>query len=919
MAMTSPTTRTVNPVLGGLEGWQRFRDAVAGAGMGVVLDVVANHMGADEQANPWWRDVLEHGQASRYADFFDIEWTPPRRALAGRLLLPVLGEPYGAALERGALQVRLHDDWFAIAYGDRLFPVDPASCAALVRADVSFEEWTAAGREAEAIELLSIATSLDHLPPRVASDQAVMAERVRESRVASTRLSSLMQASPAVRDHLERVLSRVNGDDAEPAARLGELHALLEQQAYRLAFWRTAGHDINYRRFFDINELVSMRMERPEVFDAAHAAIAELLDDPVVHGLRIDHPDGLRDPGEYFARVQALARSRGACCDRDPEGTYLLVEKILSGDERLHDDWPVHGTTGYNVIDVLGGAFVATANEQAVRKIYRRFTGRRTEFVDEVYEAKRLVMHSLFGGELHRLSKTLAEIAEMNPRSRDFTEPSLRDLLEEYVAALPVYRTYLTDDACRPADLRYVRSAIDDAARRQRVEDPSVSAFLSEVLLHRAGGDPAQFAAMSDDEQQRRRDFSTTLQQYSGPVHAKAVEDTAFYRCNALVSLNEVGGDPGVFGRSTRAFHEAMGARRERWPFEMSASSTHDTKLGEDVRARIAALSELPREWSAALSRWARINARYRTRIGSTWAPSRNDEYRFYQVLLGVWPAAGTDPAPATAAIVERLTVYMLKAVKEAKLHTSWIDPEPAYDEAVTRFVAGVLTGPASAAFFAAFAPLWRRTARAGVVNSLGQLVARVAAPGVPDIYQGTEGWGLALVDPDNRRGVDFTARTQWRDELDDLAWRPGDVGAVAPDRLERVAALAATWWDPRLKMLVMTSVLRARKAWRDVFLDGEYIPHAARGSRADHVLAFERRLPGTRVLAVVTRLSCALETPGDVLPLGAAWADTVMTPGGPPGTSWMDILTGQRLEGESLPLHRVFSALPVSLLVSSS
>jgi len=705
-------------------------------------------------------------------------------------------------------------------------------------------------------------------------------------------------------------LPRLNGVPGQPRS-FDALHELLESQAYRLAYWRTAAHEINYRRFFDINTLAGLRVEDPVVFDAIHARLACLLKEGRVTGLRIDHPDGLYDPAKYFAMLQSLAG-----------GVWTVAEKVLSGHERLPARWAVHGTTGYNFLNQVNGLFVDPASARRMRKVYAKLTGREQSFDDLLYEAKRLIMDTAMASELTVLANMLNRISESNRRSRDFTLNSLRDALVEVVACFPVYRTYVDEQGWLPDDRAALERAIVRARRRNPAMEATIFDFFREVVLPRdPNGGLASVYERRDGyppadapEAAERLHFAMKFQQYTGPLQAKGLEDTAFYRHNLLLSLNEVGGDPSHVGMAAGEFHERNRLRQQDWPYEMLATATHDTKLGEDVRTRIDVLSEIPDEWGRDVSRWMRLAKSARTILDGEPAPDRNDEYRFYQALLGAWPVDGVSDT-----FVERVQAYMIKSVKEAKFHSSWLNPDEGYETAVKTYVGRVLAGPETPKFLPAFTPFQERIARSGIVNSLAQVVLKIASPGVPDFYQGTELWDLNLVDPDNRRPVDFRIRACLLERVDRIL-------ALEPDaRAAAVATLLARWKDGAIKLLLTTAGLRLRKAMPDVFLDGAYLPlETDTPAVQGRALAFARLSSDAAVVAIVPHLTARLVDASRPVPIGDMWKTSrVMLPPSLAGLVYRDAFTGAEVRAATsngsawLFVGQALKTLPVALLVA--
>jgi (1->4)-alpha-D-glucan 1-alpha-D-glucosylmutase len=933
----------LNPELGTGQDYASFVAALHAHGLHQILDFVPNHMGIDPLANQWWREVLENGPSSVHGRFFDIDWEPVKDELQGKVLLPILGDQYGSVLERGELELGFAGGALFLDYYEHRLPINPRQAILVYRHEVDRLREELGEQDRNLREFLSILTELSNLPDYRETDPVKIAERHREKEVARERLARLAASSEPVRRHIENAVRVFNGRPGVPES-FDLLHELLEAQAYRLAYWRTASHEINYRRFFDINDLAGIRMEDPEVFASTHVLVADLIGDGAVSGLRIDHPDGLYDPAEYFHRLQDLA---GRACPeqagRSPGARplYLVAEKILSPDETLPPDWAVYGTTGYNFLNEMNGLFVDPGNARAMRRVYRRLTHQTETFEQVAYTCKKLITLTSLASELNVLAHALNRISEGNRRSRDFTLNSLREVLGEVVACFPVYRTYVNRSGWTQSDRRMIETAVRRARRSNQTLEASSWDFLREVLLPRkveqaatGGVEPPVERRVSypppDPEQHRRRlDFSMRFQQYTAPVQAKGIEDTAFYRYNPLISLNEVGGDPGRFGRSAAEFHQTARYRLEHWPLEMLATSTHDAKLGEDTRARINALSELADDWRRTVARCMRINTSHRTRVDGEPAPDRNDEYRFYQVLLGTWPAealgdiaAGQVLAAPDSAYVDRLRGYMLKAIKEAKVHTSWVNENFAYEQAVVRFVERTLEGPTAGRFREALLPLLGRVAHLGMIYSLSQVAIKLTSPGIPDIYQGTELWDLHLVDPDNRQPVDFERRAQMLADI--RAWLPGDLAvAVPPDavssRTEAIRAMLGEWTDGRIKLFLVSAGLRLRSARPELFLSGDYVPLEGLVKNAGEVLTFARTLAGEAVIVVAPRL--VAQVAGTTLPTGNAWRESrVLLPDNLAG-QYRNLLTGDTVSTgadagpPALRIADVLATVPVGLL----
>jgi (1->4)-alpha-D-glucan 1-alpha-D-glucosylmutase len=917
----------VNPELGGEEALQRLIAACVARGMGVLLDFVPNHMGIGSY-NAWWMDLLENGPSSVHAEAFDVDWTPLKQELAYKVLVPLLGDQFGRVLERGELQLARDGGALQIRYHDHVFPVAPRSVPQVLRYRLPelIEALGAADQSVQ--ELESICTALEKLAPRTETAPAAVLERAREKEVAKRRLSTLCEGSEAVRRHLDENIRIFNGTPGDPRS-FDLLQRLLDAQAYRLAFWRVAGEEINYRRFFDVNGLAAIRMEEPAVFAEAHRVVLRLLREGVASGLRIDHPDGLYVPAAYFRRLQAsyllercraLAAGRGTALEAAAEAAllerifaeleagrlprralYVVVEKVLVGKERVPEGWDVDGTTGYELLAALNGLFVDARAERAFDTLFARLAGGRENWHEVVAEKKRLVMSASMAGEVNMLAHKLSWIAETDRRTRDFTLRELTRALVEYVALFPVYRTYVTRRAeVDERDRAIVESTIARARRRSPVVDPSIFDFLRDVILQRYP------EGLPDSARQAWVEFALRLQQVTGPVKAKAVEDTAFYTYLRLASLNEVGGEPSHFGTPPGELHTLLGERRAHIPGSLSPGSTHDSKRSEDVRLRIDALTEIPGEWRAAVARWNRAHrALARRSDGRVVAPDRRDEYLVYQTLVGAFPDEGLAPGTeAHAAFLERIQGYLQKALREAKRHTSWTSPDTEYEAGVHSFVERILSAPA---FLAQLAGMVARLARAGRISSLSQVAVRLFAPGIPDVYQGTELWDLSLVDPDNRRPVDWDRR---RNALEELR------GAIASgrDRAELARQLSApeVLADGRAKLLLLHAGLEVRRSEHALLLEGDYRPLAATGSDAERVFAFARTQGGRAAVCAAPRLVMdRLERGGGVLRLDGE----LPLPALP--RRWRDVVTRAEHTGEAISLAALYADFPIALLVS--
>ena len=896
---------SLNREIGSEEEYEELVSTLALCNIGQILDIVPNHMCVEGQGNALWMDVLENGPSAHYASFFDINWHPLKKELDNKILIPILGDQYGTILEKAELQLVLEEGSFFIYYYDHKLPIIPKTCCSILTLHGADLERDLGTDNPQLQELTSIVTALGHLPPTTELNPELVLERYRETVVIKRRFLNLYQSDCAIRNFIDANVVTFNGIIGEPRS-FDLLEALILEQVYRIAHWRVATEEINYRRFFDINSLGAIRVEDPVVFEEIHRLVFKLVAAGSINGLRIDHSDGLLDPEEYFKRVQSVCNKSdlsvaSTSCSKP---FYLLGEKILIKSEQLPDCWPLFGTTGYDFAVQVNGMFVDASNAKKFDTLYAHFVQQRIDFQEVSLTKKKLVMQVAMSSEINMLGHYLNKISEQSRHTRDFTLNSLTKSIVDVIAHFPVYRTYINSFEISEPDRQHIEAAIIRAKRHNPAISASVFDFIRDVLLLRF---PAN---TSVEHKQSWLDFVKRFQQITGPVMAKGVEDSAFYVYNRLVSLNEVGGSPERFGITMEAFHGQNIERRRSRPLAMLTTSTHDTKRSEDVRARINVLSEIPDLWGKGVARWNRQNRKFTKVVDDKPAPDRNEEYLLYQTLVGTWPFCNPDEEEF-ALFRSRIKGYMVKAMREAKVHTSWINPNVPYEDAVSMFIDSILTASGLNSFLHDFAVFQKLTAACGIFNSLSQTLLKITSPGVPDFYQGNELWDFSLVDPDNRRPVDFMLRKQL---LDELLQKEAAAGL-----LETIGELVATRNDGRIKLYLTCKMLNFRREHRALFESGSYLPLKVNGACTEHVCAFERSLEGSSFIVVAPRFFSSLITESAGLPLGSdVWRDTrIILPSESVVRSYRNIFTGEILQcdQQSLALQNVLSIFPVALL----
>lgn len=910
----------LNPELGGDEGFDRFIRSARESGMGVLLDIVPNHMGVGNDS-VWWQDVLENGRASEYADYFDIDWNPLKPDMQGKLLLPILGDQYGAELESGHIQVAIEDGRGKVNYYDHSMPLAPRSLPLI------FAERETAELPERFRDLLR---DLSHIPPNDTADSSLAAQRRAQLEEIMPKIRKVL-ADSQNQKAIAAALQKVNGKKGD-ARSFDRLHEILEAQPYRLAFWRVSAEEINYRRFFDINDLVGLRMENAAVFAATHCLIRSLLAERQVTGLRVDHCDGMFNPRQYLIRLQLLyiaSQCRGSSpvapvAENGIESEirdglrgydwsavqgplYVVVEKILEPREALPREWPVRGTSGYDFVHFVNQVFIQRENEKRFNYLYERVIGRTADPNEIIYRSKLQVMQNALSSETYVLTNLLSQLGSADRRARDFTDNLLDSAIRETIASFPVYRTYIDDRGeYSQRDRAYIHQAIVRAKHRSPDVDASAFDFLEQtLLLHGRSG---------EEIDQRELYFALKFQQLTGPVMAKGVEDTAFYTYNRFISSNEVGSSMQSFGISTETFHASNVERLETSRDAMVATSTHDTKRSEDVRARLNVISEMKLMWPIFTRRAQRLNARFKhTLEDGRVAPDANEEYLIYQTIAGAWPWR-MNSAKDRREFVERLQQYMTKALSEAKVNLSWINPNEKYVAAVHAFVAAILM-PGIAGkeprFVSALRELLPALQMFGAVNSLAQVVLKATSPGVPDFYQGSEMWDLSLVDPDNRRPVDYVLRSE---ALDGLLRKAEAEGATAVCR-----ELTGKLDDGRIKLWTTHRAMAARAEMAELFRRGEYVPIREDEKHAEHVIAFLRRRGNECALIAVPRFAYSMTHHRLELPLGKAWGGAKLMVEQCAGRRMANVFTGEELvvpDNGGIPLAQVFAHFPVAMLV---
>ncbi|MBN2143179.1 MAG: malto-oligosyltrehalose synthase [Candidatus Aureabacteria bacterium] len=865
----------INKELGSWEDYLHFCDKLSQSSMGQIADIVPNHMGITGNNNPWWQDVLENGQSSLYADYFDVNWNPVKQELAHKVLIPVLGDFYGKVLENQELFLHYQKGGFYLSYYDHQFPVDPKTYPDILDDPDNYLVKNMGDKNPDLIELLSIITAFKNLPSSHEILQEKKMERSREKEIAKQRLDQLVGRCEDIRVFIDGRLLIYNGNKNDLKS-FDAMDQLLNQQPYRLAYWSVAFQEINYRRFFDINDLAALRIEDEKVFLHHHELLFRLIQEGKINGLRIDHPDGLYDPSLYFKRLQREYLLQMLMKEFEeqlrPEGDsssareeidkdsvrqvldglftneflssppfYIVAEKILDRNETMPGNWSIHGTVGYDYMNALNGLFVKRCNEKRFADLYENFIGHAIDYEGLVYDKKNYFCQLYMASEINELGHRLDFISETNRNYRDFTRNDLTTAIREVIAGFPVYRTYVSSDGLKISerDEKNIHAAIARARNRTPALHSAVYDFLENALLLRLNIEPGS------EEMKLYKDFLLRFQQLSGPIMAKGLEDTSFYVYNRLISLNEVGGDPFYFGYTVPDFHEHNLSRNRRWPCSMLSSSTHDTKRSEDVRMRINVLSEIPDEWEQKIKEWADINQKYKTFINEVAEPRRNTEYFIYQTLVGIWPdnPVGSETGRL---FIRRIWQYVLKSIREAKIYTNWLKPNEEYEKAVESFVASILSEGEENGFLKSFAAFQERVSFLGKLNSLSATLIKMASPGVVDIYQGNETWNYCLVDPDNRKPVDYKGRKDLlsgiRKKDDENRVDQMSFGAVTPDNMKH------------LKFYYTMKGLLFRRKHKDLFVGGEYIPVDVKGPKRENIIAFIRKYGKDLVLLAALR-----------------------------------------------------------------
>jgi (1->4)-alpha-D-glucan 1-alpha-D-glucosylmutase len=872
----------LNPELGTSEDFEALVKDIQHHDMGWVQDIVPNHMAYDSE-NAWLMDVLENGPDSEALEYFDIEWEHPYEDIKGRVLAPMLGNFYGECLENGEIQLAYDEKGLSVNYYSLRLPVRVESYAQFFTQNLGQLARALGGRRhPDFIKVLGLLYLIKSAPGETKGK-----ERYDQIAFVKGLLWELYTENPEVKEFVDNNIKFFNGEKGNPDS-FNPLDNLLNEQFYRLSFWKVGAEEINYRRFFTVNELISVKVQEIKVFHKTHAFINQLVEEGKITGLRIDHIDGLYDPTEYLKRLRAKTGD-----------VYITVEKILESEEHLPEIWPIEGTSGYDFLNYLNGIFCQRESEQQLNDLYVRFTRIEAPYEQLFVEKKRLIVDKNLAGDVDNLARILKRIAGQSRRGIDFTLNGLQRTLSDVLALFPVYRTYVNGDGISEADISFIKEVIEEARGRLPLLYNELNFIEKLLLLEWEEG-------LTDEQEALRLHFVMRFQQLTGPLMAKGIEDTLFYVYNRLLSLNEVGGNPGKFGITLDEFHQYNQEQSRAWMYKMNTTATHDTKRGEDVRARLNVLSEISEEWEKQVKSWSEINRSKKSSVRKKAVPVANDEYFFYQTLLGAYPFDERE----NESFVGRVKDYVLKSIREAKLHTAWLRPDTAYEEGFLTFVENVLEPSDSNEFMKVFLPFQKWVAGYGIFNSLSQTLLKFTAPGVPDTYQGTELWDLSMVDPDNRRPVDYEQRISVLKDIKEKA---------QADSLKLIDELLSSKEDGRIKLFLTYKVLQARKENLEVFLKGEYQPLEVVGKFQDHIVAFARRFGDSIAIAIAPRFLTTLVQPGEY-PFGEqVWADTQLKlPQGAQST-WRDAITGQTISGSgAIAIGQILQHFPVALLLNS-
>ncbi|MDZ8053276.1 MAG: malto-oligosyltrehalose synthase [Aulosira sp. ZfuVER01] len=870
----------LNPELGTTESFEALVSELQTLGIGWLQDIVPNHM-AYSSENPYLMDVLEHGPDSSYTDYFDLSWNAPFGDRQERILAPLLGDFYGVSLEKGDIQLQYEQNGLTVNYYSLKLPLRLESYTKFLTYNLGKLTRTLGRNHPDFIKLLGILYILKNVPSEVAGKQ-------RQDQIAFIKglVWELYNSNDDIRDFIDENLKTFNGE-AGNSESFNLLDDLLKDQFYRLAFWKVGAEEMNYRRFFTVNELISVKVEELRVFNNTHSLIQKLVEEGKFTGLRIDHIDGLYNPTQYLERLQEKMGD-----------VYITVEKILELTEDLPENWRIEGTSGYDFLNYVNGVFCQSENQSQFEKIYHSFIGARVDYASLVKSNKHLILEKNLAGDVDNLAILLKNISSKYRYGNDFTVNGLKRAIAEVLTLFPIYRTYITPDGIHDSDRVYIEEVIRQAKEQAPLLQHEMD-FIEKLMLLEFDD------SLTQTEREQWLYFVMRMQQYTGPLMAKGVEDTTLYAYNRLLSLNEVGGNPSHFGISLTDFHTFNQKHQANWPHTMNTTATHDTKRGEDVRARLNVLSEIPDEWEQQVNTWSNLNQGLKSQRHRSSMPDRNDEYFLYQTLVGAFPFAEHEQS----SFVERVKEYIIKSIREAKVHTAWLRPDSEYEEACTSFVEKVLDPSISQEFLADFRNFQQRIAEYGIFNSLSQTLLKIAAPGVPDFYQGTELWELSLVDPDNRRPVDFEQRRSYLSTIKQQ---------IKSDILGLIQELLTQKNDGRIKLFLTVQALKARIDYLQLFQDGEYLPLEIQGTHADNIIAFARQQGNQTAIAIAPRLFTRLIQPGEY-PLGeSVWQDTCIQL--PKGTSstWKNAITQQSLEATgTLSIGATLAHFPVALLVS--